>query len=119
VACGKSSLTGGDPHAPSVQVSVVLKNLTTPVLGDPVHLFGPNEEMSPSNRVEPAGSRTQVVTMRRDEQAVFYAGRNGSVLAQKTCKCTSACPAQSGDGGPTVTGPSVEWSGSTLSCHGW
>lgn len=110
------NIAGGDPNASTVELGVTFKNLDTPVVGQNIHIFGPNEDFSPSNRLEPGDSRTAVIRMRRDEEALFTAGRNGTVITTKKCKCTSACPAT---GISPVGSPRVEWNGSALSCPGW
>jgi hypothetical protein len=113
--CGKN-IAGGDPNAVTVQLPVTYKNLDTPFVGPNIHLFGPNETFSPSNRLEPGQSRSVTIPMRRNEEALITAGRNGTVITTKKCKCTSACPAT---GTTPVGSAQVEWNGSAISCVAW
>lgn len=110
------NIAGGDPNASTVSLPVTYKNLDTPVIGENIHLFGPNEDFSPSNRLAPGDFRSTRIPMRRNEEALITAGRNGSVITTKKCKCTSACP----ETGFTPVGSArVEWNGSAISCVAW
>lgn len=116
--CGTKDIAGGDPDAKDIQLTVRLENLDTPLLGQDIHILGPNMDF-PQGKVTPGQTNvTTVITMRRDEEAIFQAGRNGTILKSITCKCTSACPSK----GTTQVGtPKVTWSGSSavLACVGW
>lgn len=93
-------------------VDVTLQNLDTPVVGQAVHIFGPGETF-PSGRLEPGASRViSGMTFSVGESAVFQAGRNGSILATRSCTCSEA-------GCASDSKAKVEWNGSALSCVGW
>ena len=105
----------GDPDAPDIELTVRLENLETPVLGEAVHLFGSGETF-PCCQVEPGLSRTIVYTARQNDHVDFQAGRNGTILANKRCTCTSVCPERGTSSPATVR---VTWNGSALACVGW
>jgi hypothetical protein len=115
ISCGGTDVVGGDPNAPTHDVTIRLENNDQVLLGDAVHLFAPGETF-PSGRVEPAFFRNVVIKLRRQEKASFQAGRSGSILKTIQCTCATACP-QSTPG--TVGSPKVTWNGSALACVGW
>lgn len=65
-------------------LSVVLEN--DPSNGLPIHILGPGESFSPSNRLEPGENRTIVVRIDQNDTPGFQAGRNGNVLSGVACE---------------------------------
>jgi hypothetical protein len=65
--------------------SVLLRNTETPILGNPIHIFGADETNGPENRLEPGGERGYLVPLfdpnRDDADVRFTAGRS----AKLTC----------------------------------
>lgn len=117
VSCNDSSGGTGNVLGPDVQLTVRLENREPAVLGEAVHLFRKGAETFPCCQVQPQLERnTPAFTARQNGTYEFEAGRNGQVLDTKGCKCTSACPAQTGG---TVGTPTVRWNGTALSCIGW
>ena len=96
------------PDDDEEQVTVTLENLD--VLA--VHVLGEGESF-PTGRLEQGEDRFVIYDMRPNEETEFRAGRNGSIISTKKCKCTSACDS----GGDGTAG--VEWTGSALACKGW
>jgi hypothetical protein len=106
--CGDSGL---DPsETGEFQLAITLQNLDTPVIGQPVHLFTPSESF-PQGRLEPGQTRVRTMGVHPDDELDFQAGRAGIILANKSCKCGSACKSNKA--------VRVEWNGSALSCVGW
>lgn len=105
--CGGSSSTEpGD-----FDIHVTFQNLDTPVIGSPVHIFGPSESF-PQGRLEPGESRVSGgIGTGANGSVEFKAGRAGIILNTKSCTCGSACESSKA--------PKVTWNGSSLSCVAW
>ena len=112
--CGLFGPSEDDPHGEEVGITATLLNLDHPALGLAVHLLGPDETF-PTGRLDPGQSRTYTFLSRVNGQTEFRAGRNGDIIATKSCTCTTAVCGLS-DGPRLVR---VEWNGSALACVSW
>lgn len=90
----------------------VVVNLINDDLSRVIHLLGPNESFSQTNKVPPGGARALPLDLVEGEAVRFRAGRNGTVLATREC-------VPEGVADPGFAQPSVVWTGQALACSHW